>query len=389
MKIKIVNNLNKKQFSQAIKLLVKYFPAKTKRDGIDHFKFYFNNALKKKIVIALDEKSNLLGIFTLLNRKTSFFGRSLKIIHMSYWVVKNQKDFLTTKKIIDAAINYVNKNSDISVQVQRKIMDHYWTRYGFVGFTNFNDFFVDENNFYEVSNLKIEKLSQQNLVHARNLYNKYNKDQAFSFIRDKAMWKTYLKYIKKKKIDASIIKSKNKVVGYTIIHNEILKEAAIEKGYEKSVLSLIFNSRKKNKSVKNLLIQLSSNNPIIKNLRNYSHTEKLRYVYEGGHTIRIHNTKKFLNKIRVVIQNRLKKVLNNKFELSINEFKFVWKNKKLKIILNKKKSDFFLDNKNFTKLLIGVLDPEELFGINNKNIQFLKIMFPKTFPHLIYMDQLI
>ena len=93
--------------------------------------------------------------------------------------------------------------------------------------------------------------------------------------------------------------------------------------------------------------------------------------------------------LEFIIQNRLKKVLNNKFELSINEFKFVWKNKKLKIILNKKKSDFFLDDKNFTKLLIGVLDPEELFGINNKNIQFLKIMFPKTFPNLIYMDQLI
>jgi len=389
MKIKIVNNLTRKQFNQAIKLLVKYFPAKTKRDGIDHFKFYLNNTLKKKNVIALDKKSNLLGIFTLLNRRTSFFGCSLKIINMSYMVVKDQKNFLTTKKIIDSAIDYVNKNSDISVQILRKIMSHYWTRYGYIGFTNFNDFIVDKNNFYEISNLKIEKINQRNLVYARNLYKKHNKDQTFSFVRDKAIWKSYLKYIKKKKIDANIIKSKNKVVAYTIIHNKILKEAAIEKGYEKSVISQILNSRKKNRSIKNLLIQLSANHPIIKNLRNYSHTENLRYVYEGGHTIRIHNIKKFIKKIKFVIQNRLQKVSVGKFELSINEFKFIWKSKKLKIILNKNKPDFLLGNKNLTKLLIGILDPEELFGVNKKNIQFLKIMFPKTYPNLVYMDQLI
>ena len=95
MKIKIVNNLTRKQFSQAIRLLVKYFPVKNKRDGSENFKFYLKSALKKKNVIALDEKSNLLGIFTLLNRRTSFFGCSLKIINMSYMVVKDQKNFLT------------------------------------------------------------------------------------------------------------------------------------------------------------------------------------------------------------------------------------------------------------------------------------------------------
>ena len=100
---------------------------------------------------------------------------------MSYMVVKDQKNFLTTKKIIDSAIDYVNKNSDISVQILRKIMSHYWTRYGYIGFTNFNDFIVDKNNFYEISNLKIEKINQRNLVYARNLYKKHNKDQTFSF----------------------------------------------------------------------------------------------------------------------------------------------------------------------------------------------------------------
>ena len=88
-------------------------------------------------------------------------------------------------------------------------------------------------------------------------------------------------------------------------------------------------------------------------------------------------------------QNRLQKVSAGEFELSINEFKFIWKSKKLKIILNKNKPDFLLDNINLTKLLIGILDPEELFGVNKKNIQFLKIMFPKNYPDLVYMDQLI
>ena len=46
-----------------------------------------------KNIIALDEESNLLGIFILLNRRTSFFGKVLKINNMSYLVVKDQKNF--------------------------------------------------------------------------------------------------------------------------------------------------------------------------------------------------------------------------------------------------------------------------------------------------------
>ena len=124
-------------------------------------------------------------------------------------------------------------------------------------------------------------------------------------------------YINTKKIEANVIRLQGKAVAYTIIHNDILKEAVIEKGFEKSVISFIIKLRKKRKKVKNLLIQLSSGNSIIKNLRKYSHTENLRYVYEGGHTIRIHNIGNFLAKILPVIQNRLKEVSPIKFELSI------------------------------------------------------------------------
>ena len=55
-------------------------------------------------------------------------------------------------------------------------MSHYWTRYGYIGFANFSDFIVDKNNFYEIPNLKIEKFNQRNLVYARNLYKKHNKE---------------------------------------------------------------------------------------------------------------------------------------------------------------------------------------------------------------------
>ena len=197
-----------------------------------------------------------------------------------------------------------------------------------------------------------------------------------------------LKYININKIEASIIRTKNKVVAYTIVHNNILKEAAIERGFEKKSDVVYYKFKKKKAKLRNLTIQLSAGNSIIKSLRKYSHTENLRYVYEGGHTIRIHNMEKFLKKIKSVIQNRLKHISPIKFELSINKFKFIWKNKKLTITSNKTKPDFFLDDENLTKLIIGVLDPEELFN-KKKNIQFLKIMFPKNFPHLTYLDQLI
>ena len=166
---------------------------------------------------------------------------------MSYLFVKDQKNFLITKKIIDAAINYVNKNFDLSVQILRKVMSYYWTRYGYIGFTNFNDFIINEDHFGEIANFKIEKLNKKNLIYAKNLYKKNNTDQIFSFIRDTSTWENYLKYINIKKIEASIIRTKNKVVAYTIVHNNILKEAAIERGYEKSdVVYYKFKKKKQN-----------------------------------------------------------------------------------------------------------------------------------------------
>jgi predicted acetyltransferase len=386
MKIKITNKLTKKQQSQAIKLFVKYFPVRNKKDGTEHFTFYLNNTLKKKMIIAQDEKSNLLGIYILLNRKISFFGCNLKVINMSYLVVKDQKNFSITKKIIDVALNYVNKNSDVSVQILRRIMNHYWTRHGYIGFANFNDFIINKSDFCESSNLKIEKLNEQNLINARYLYNKHYKDQPLGFIRDKRTWVSYLRYLNKKKIEAFVIKSKTKPVAYTIFNNNVLRESVIQKGFEKKIFSLIFNLKNKDK---NLTIQLSGNHPIIKNLRNYSHTENLRYVNEGGHIIKIHDFTKFIKKIRPVIQKRLKKIIIGNFEICLNKFKFIWKDQRLKILINKKRPDYFLDNTNLTKLFLGILDPEEILNINNKKIQILKIMFPKLFPHLVYMDQLI
>ena len=77
MKIKITNKLTKKQFNQALNIFIKFFPVKNKKNGINHFKFYLTNTLNKKIVLALDKNSNLLGIFILLNRRI-FFGKTFK-----------------------------------------------------------------------------------------------------------------------------------------------------------------------------------------------------------------------------------------------------------------------------------------------------------------------
>ena len=65
-------------------------------------------------------------------------------------------------------------------------------------------------------------------------------------------------------------------------------------------MSFIINLKKKKQNSRNLTIQLSAGNSIIKSLRKYSHSENLRYVYEGGHTIRIHNMEKFLKKLNLL-----------------------------------------------------------------------------------------
>ena len=49
----------------------------------------------------------------------------------------------------------------MSVQILRKVMSYYWTRYGYIGFTNFNDFIINEDHFGEIANFKIEKLNKK------------------------------------------------------------------------------------------------------------------------------------------------------------------------------------------------------------------------------------
>ena len=365
LKIYSKNRLNKKENNEIYNLLFEtYKTKKSEKKKIIEIK----QTPKKKFLIAKIE-NQIIGFLILLDRSFYFFEKKITITGMSYMVVKKKFHKLKVGNILINKMLILNKNTDIFLGFARRLMDNYYTRYGFVGVTNFSKLTVktDDIKIINVKLLKVFKAKKKDIGSIKKIYDISKKKSVGYFERDSEIWNYYFK--NKLNYNFYSILNKRKIIGYFIETENLITELNCVKKYEKEfIYSIKEFYRKKNKT--EIFIESNINSPAVNFLlKNYNNFLSKRFAWNGGHILKINNFRKFAGKITKLIKSNISKV-------GLTEFRF--RLKYLKISINKKKIQYKLNEKLLRNYSNQIEFTKYIFGLHRSKNNLVNLIFPRT-----------
>jgi len=178
-------------------------------------------------------------------------------------------------------------------------------------------------------------------------------------------------------------------IGYYILDDNVVLETGYNIKYSKQVFVHML-CKLKNLRYDKIIFKIGKNHPLNKVITRYEHSINTRFVWRGGHIVRITYVRKFLKNIINVLEARAKNSSLSNFEFSCNEAHFSYTNNKLSITsTDKEKSNIVFDEFEWTKLIFGACTPNHLNGyIGDKNENILSILFPIYSPQFLYLDEI-
>jgi hypothetical protein len=340
-----------------------------------HFWKTFTNLPFKKYILAYSN-NQIVGVFVILERNLNYYGKNIKVCGLSYMAInKNYQN----KGISKIFVNYLFdnfKNFDLFLGFARKKMDMFWSLYDFIGITNFGTISLNPKNIKTGKTFKYskEKIYKKDIPTIKKLYKNYSKHKLLNINRNDELWSFYLSE-GKKDLDLIKISYNKKIIGYIIFKNDILYEAIYNFKFEKCFLYFIRNEFLK---FPNIIFNTCLNEPIANALKNFNYVVNEKYVWDGGHVIKIYDIEKILKKIKNTLEKRLFYSQILKFSITIYNIKFKYKNFNLSLKVmpnfNKNNNDLF----EITKLI---------FGQRYSNNPLISVIFPEYKSNVPYIDQ--
>jgi len=384
--VELLYALDGKERKEIINLLEKAFSGKVSSSFFDLF---LKNTPYKKYIVVKDE-SICVGVLCLLDRHIYVNSIAVATTAISYMAVDvNYRNFKVTNLIKARLFDYLQGNSLLSLGIARKALDGYWSPYGYVGATNFSEIFVDNLtipnslNRYEVVNCERESLARLS-----ELYHSTYGNISGGIVRDKNIWQHYFSKIENVTVILKCIMSNSNVVGYFLYENNRVLEVSGVLGLLKDLLKVIHHFiARSNDGSDEVIYEVGLSHPMVKWIRKYNHQINQRFVWNGGHIIRIESNIRLLELLRPELESRLNSLGYKNFEIEISNLNFCYKNDILKLKEIENKLDT-LTSAEWVQLIFGIVNPEEIDSINLEEKHFLSLIFNKSHFQVPYLDQL-
>jgi len=377
------------EFEGALELFSKCFPN-------NYFElqnligFQLNNAPNLQCIIVKDQPSTIIGAMLIYDRILSYCKIDCNVTGLSYFAIhpKHQNDSasqLIKKKLFE----YLDNNSDISVGIARKVMDNYWFPYGYRGFTNFCHITYPLHVLpMSKSKLTAASPTENDLPFISNSYSDSYASSLGALKRDNILWTYYLKKYVKYPVNFEVLFHGQQSVGYLIIQGNLVLEAGIESEFLREATKFIA-SYMRGGGYHDVIFEIGQQHPLIVYLSQYEHSISSRFVWNGGHIIKIHSVFLFLKKISQVIQLRSVQSNLKDYNFVCNSILFLFKNDSLTIeFVGDQEDNISFQKEEWPKLIFGVVEPKYLIGFKaDKNEFILNVLFPKMSPQIPWLDQ--
>lgn len=301
LKIEIVNSLDSELREAVVDLLAKSFPVnyiKGRRlyeAEVDHSPY------RRYLVVSTGQKID--GVLSIVNRVMNFQGLPLSVAGMSFMAVSHtSKNLQVTNLIKGALAEKIWSESDIALGFARRVMDNYWTPYGFLGFSCHGQFIMELNQIRTTrqdSFLPIDDVGSLDIDQLNRTYEESYANCVGNLKRDDRLWKYYLGKLKSSGYKLATYSQGENVLAYLIHRGNEILELASTSNLQDSCSEAGLKNYFKREGIDTVKFMVNRNHPSIVALsEKYSHEWNERFSWNGGHIIRINgalSAKKIIN----------------------------------------------------------------------------------------------
>lgn len=289
MKILINNKINKIDLDIANKIFFEKKKLNYKYKSVN-----WNYPKSKQFIIYLKKNSSIIGMVRVIRRKVFLYNKFFNVACLtSIGILPNFRNFGYGKILMKKTNEYLKKKFDVSILIARKKVDFFYSKFNFIGNSEFYSIYLSFKNKDKKKEKKIEFYASKRKQITNNLKKFYissnNKKNGY-FHRTKHDWKIINNKICQKKFIIKEFNYKNISIGYIVFKKNCVYEYGYNIKYLIQFIYIIKANFRKEIEIKNpdqkIIDELKKNNEI---------NIKKRLCTYGGHMINVNQENSLKN----------------------------------------------------------------------------------------------
>lgn len=340
----------------------------------------------QNFVLARSIHNELIGIIRIVDRKIHLGSAILKCGGISSVSVhpdwRGQGIVREMMNVAHEAM--VQRGMDISFLYARRVLDGYYTQFGYYGINRYLDLEIISAIAGE-EKLNIAPFRQENMGTISVKYNDAYSGLPGSIVRDEKMWVFLISRIKETggsiRLLECCVGESGEMIGYLIISNDKLIEISVPSVFFPYLPILI-------KKLGLKYISIHPCHPFFKYVRtNFSTIQHERFSLDGGYMGKILDYFSLFSKICPDIRMRVSKIMDAD---TVKLFGYELELQSGEISKAAGQDDIILENKNaIIQFVLGIHCLEDYFGVSlNPEKPWLKYLFPYTGFHTSALDEI-
>jgi len=302
--VKIRSALSAREVDLAFDLAAKIFgPTYLKgRNRINKVRVLDSDADFQNVLVAVSN-GRVVGMIHVLPRWVYLQGNPISAFGLSHVCVHPEfQQYGYGKKLVNKALKVIHaKGSVLAIVIARRAVDGFYSKYGFVGIASFPEIILLEKACIGKSKWKYQWSIGVDESHIHNYFLAYEQTYRylpFSYVRDDQWWSNL-----GLRLDTICPEGKlinvflgKKWLGYFFLNAKgtVVEAASKTEMYELLAQSIIDYYLSKIETLAPRF-SLPIAHPVISYLRRFDHHMSFRYVWNGGHMIRIMDKEAFVH----------------------------------------------------------------------------------------------
>jgi hypothetical protein len=340
-------------------------------------------------VVASTADGTIVGGLTLLERTMLVDGCPMRVAGMSYYAIEPSYQATDcAARIIAATFQRLRGGRyDLAVGFARKVMDGYWSRHGFVGFTGFSSLTVEAPD--------LRRLAPAGTVTAvpdlpepaalARLYRATYGGLTGAFVREAPEWRYWTARVRRGNLGVTTFARGGEAVGYAIRRANTVLEIAAEPQWLPACLRALGESA----GAGSLIFACAPAHPAACVLRTLNHAYTVRRAWNGGHIALVVDRDALLERLRPAIERRLRGAVCAPFGVQCADVGVRWDGERVAFARpDGVKPAIAFEPSEWTKLLLGVEPPEALRGFQDEGgARLASVLFPVLWPQVAELDE--
>lgn len=396
--LQVVTPQNAAELDESCDLIARCFPPDyyTARENEDLLLQLEPYAPPENHLIVKDDQDAIIGVLRIVDRKLLYEDLDLTVAGMSSYAIR--PDYRRTglgRAIRERWFSDYFPRYDISLGFARRVMDGYWSRFGYMGYSSYVTIQLEEDRFEPgQEDYQLGELTDDDIADCRKIHQRVYTPVPGALLRDERLWDFIITVQKRSENwDFRICRTDgDRFCGYVVFRKNTpyVLEIACEQEHRTGMLKAIHGSIDRDDR-QELTFELSPSHDFFKYLLQYNHHYRIRKAWDGGHYLQVSSIPDYLMKIRNLLEKRLTDTHISDFTLNLNGYIFEWRQGELAVeqASGGLKKDVEFEEPEWQKILLGTVAVDTVRGFrsNQRHGNLAGVLFPLLWPQTSELDQ--